>query len=60
MNKIEKLELELEELEEQLDLLYRQQNDILGYGGDDLWVREKIAEVEDIIRDVRGELDDQA
>lgn len=59
MNKIEKLELELEELEEQLDLLYRQQNDILGYGGDDLWIREKIAEVEDIIKDIRGELDEQ-
>ena len=50
---------ELEELEEQLDLLYRQQNDILGYGGDDLWIREKIAEVEDIIKDIRGELDEQ-
>lgn len=57
MNKIEKLELE--ELEEQLDLLYRQQNDILGYGGDDLWIREKIAEVEDIIKDIRSELDEQ-
>lgn len=59
MNKIEKLELELEELEEQLDLLYRQQNDILGYGGDDLWIREKIAEVEDIIKDIRSELNEQ-
>ena len=48
----------LQELEEQLDLLYRQQNDILGYGGDDLWIREKIAEVEDIIKDIRSELDE--
>lgn len=54
MNKLEKLY----ELEEQLDCLYRQQNEVLGNGGDDLWIRDKIAEVEDIISEVRGELDE--
>lgn len=54
MNKLEKLY----ELEEQLDCLYRQQNEVLGNGGDDLWIRDKIAEIEDIIHEVRSESDE--
>lgn len=54
MNKLEKLY----ELEEQLDCLYRQQNEVLGNGGCDLWIRDKIAEIEDIIYEVRSESDE--
>lgn len=59
MSKKEELEAKLEELNEEIDRLYRQQNDILGYGGDDLWIREEIAELEDIAKEVRSELDEQ-
>lgn len=59
MSKKEELEAKLEELESDIDLLCRQQNDVLGYGGDALWIREKIAELEDIAKEVRSELDEQ-
>lgn len=59
MSKKEELEAKLKELNEEIDRLYRQQNDILGYGGDDLWIREEIAELEDIAKEVRSELDEQ-
>lgn len=59
MSKKEELEAKLEELESDIDLLCRQQNDVLGYGGDDLWIREQIAELEDIAKEVRSELYEQ-
>ena len=43
------IEAKLEELYEELDRLKDCQKKVLGYGGDDLWIRDEIAELEDLI-----------
>ncbi len=46
----DEIDAKLEELHEELERLKDIQNKILGYSGDDLWVRDDIAKTEDLIR----------
>lgn len=60
MNKAkrEQIEKEIEELEEELEQLQINQNEVLGYGGDDLPIRYEIAEIKEDIHEKRKLLDE--
>lgn len=50
------IEKEIEDLEEKLEDLQKQQIEVIGLGGDDLWIRDEIAEIEDELIEKRKEL----
>ncbi len=52
------IEKEIEALEEKLEDLQKQQIEVIGLGGDDLWIRDEIAEIEDELIEKRKELRD--
>lgn len=49
----------LEELEDELKRLERCQNEIISLGGDDLEIRERMWELEDKIRELKEEVEDE-
>lgn len=42
----------VDEIEEELEELKKKQIEVLGYGADDLYVREEIAELEDKLKEL--------
>lgn len=44
-----------EDIEEEIEKLKKKQIEVLGYGADDLYVREEIAELEDKLKEILEE-----
>lgn len=47
--------MDKEDIEEEIEKLKKKQIEVLGYGADDLYVREEIAELEDKLKELKEE-----
>lgn len=47
--------MDKEDIEEEIEKLKKKQIEVLGYGADDLYVREEIAELEDKLKEILEE-----